>query len=76
MLDPNNQIIKIKTTAQSGRIEIRTKIKAFVKNTTQGGNVVPYTDWCTQNEEFTMGLIAEERMLLSRLNIHVQSTVQ
>ena len=62
MLDPNNQSIQITTTAHRGRIEISTKIKAFVQNTTQRGNLhdVPDGDWFTQNQEFTKRLIIEE----------------
>jgi len=55
-LDPKNQSIQITTTAHRGRIEISTKIKAFVQNTTQRGN----GDWFTQNQEFTKRLIIEE----------------
>ena len=69
MLDPNNQSIQITTTAHRGRIEISIKIKAFVQNTTQGGNLhdVPYGDWFTQNQEFTKRLIIEELVYLFSL---------
>jgi len=65
-LDPNNQSIQITTTAHRGRIEISTKIKAFVQNTTQGGNLhdVPYGDW------FTKRLITEELVHLFSLEMN------